>query len=375
MTNLSISEISNIPFMRQDPTTQHSQYQHDSTPYTQQQKRKERRQRVSRASDHASHSRDSPAPLQKESSTSRPSSPEQSHDTNFRNILRSASKILHISEKKPSRLRETLLQQHDLRNRQSNNVQDTDKDRDYHHCHSKDEQNSLPEISQLFIGDIPENSSKTPTALLRYKRSVAQKECCVSSKNENGTRTTGMWKRKYRRTSSGQQHDDQQKDTPGTGRLSSRSNDLPYHKQGQKDCYISSRIEDNERSTETGRKNYGRVCAAKSHGNQWLQSRRPQDRSSVSRPQSYAGPDMGTYCDNKDECFESSMSDLEGNKKIAKMNGLLDIWDAKDNPDWEKETFALCDLGHCEKCGKYYVPSMTEQHICRPPTRSGSRGS
>lgn len=47
------------------------------------------------------------------------------------------------------------------------------------------------------------------------------------------------------------------------------------------------------------------------------------------------------------------------------MNGLLDIWDAKDNPQWEEETFALCDLGHCAKCGRYFVPSKTESHACR----------
>jgi hypothetical protein len=59
------------------------------------------------------------------------------------------------------------------------------------------------------------------------------------------------------------------------------------------------------------------------------------------------------------------MSDFEGNQDISRMNGLLDVWDARGNPGWEEETFALCDLGRCPKCAKFYVPMRTLRHVCR----------
>lgn len=62
---------------------------------------------------------------------------------------------------------------------------------------------------------------------------------------------------------------------------------------------------------------------------------------------------------------KADLSDLDGNMEISKMNGLLDIWDSAGNPDWEKETFALCELEHCRRCGKYYVLMNTIRHICR----------
>lgn len=62
---------------------------------------------------------------------------------------------------------------------------------------------------------------------------------------------------------------------------------------------------------------------------------------------------------------KSDLSDLDGNMDISKMNGLLDIWDSTGNPYWEKETFALCDLEHCRRCGKYYVLMRTLRHRCR----------
>lgn len=61
----------------------------------------------------------------------------------------------------------------------------------------------------------------------------------------------------------------------------------------------------------------------------------------------------------------ADLSDLDGNMEISKMNGLLDIWDSTGNPDWEKETFALCDLEHCRRCGKFYVHMRTLRHNCR----------
>lgn len=61
----------------------------------------------------------------------------------------------------------------------------------------------------------------------------------------------------------------------------------------------------------------------------------------------------------------ADLSDLDGNMEISKMDGLLDIWDSAGNPDWEKETFALCDLEHCRRCGKFYVLMRTLRHNCR----------
>lgn len=61
----------------------------------------------------------------------------------------------------------------------------------------------------------------------------------------------------------------------------------------------------------------------------------------------------------------SDLSDLDGNLAISRMDGLLDIWDSTENPNWENETFALCDLEHCRRCGKYYVLMRTLRHNCR----------
>lgn len=65
------------------------------------------------------------------------------------------------------------------------------------------------------------------------------------------------------------------------------------------------------------------------------------------------------------EASRSDLSDYEGNQDILKMNGLLDVWDAKGNPRWEEEAFALCDLSRCQACGKYYAPMRTLRHVCR----------
>lgn len=61
----------------------------------------------------------------------------------------------------------------------------------------------------------------------------------------------------------------------------------------------------------------------------------------------------------------SDLSDLDGDLAISRMDGLLDIWDSTENPNWEDETFALCDLEHCRRCGKYYVLMRTIRHNCR----------
>lgn len=69
--------------------------------------------------------------------------------------------------------------------------------------------------------------------------------------------------------------------------------------------------------------------------------------------------------DDSGDGLQSDMSDYEGNQQILKMNGLLDVWDARGNPRWEEETFALCDLSRCRGCGKYYAPMRTLRHVCR----------
>lgn len=61
----------------------------------------------------------------------------------------------------------------------------------------------------------------------------------------------------------------------------------------------------------------------------------------------------------------SDLSDLGRDLQTSKMNGYLDIWDSTGDPDWERETFALCGLEHCHHCGKYYVLMKTLRHICR----------
>ncbi|KAG8162158.1 hypothetical protein KVR01_007923 [Diaporthe batatas] len=61
----------------------------------------------------------------------------------------------------------------------------------------------------------------------------------------------------------------------------------------------------------------------------------------------------------------SGLTDFDEDVEIPRMNGLLDIWDSTDNPNWEEETFALCDLEHCRRCGKYFVLMRTIGHRCR----------
>lgn len=64
-------------------------------------------------------------------------------------------------------------------------------------------------------------------------------------------------------------------------------------------------------------------------------------------------------------CSRSDSANFNENLEIPRMNGLLDIWDSTGNPNWEKETFALCDLEHCCRCGKYFVLMRTVRHGCR----------
>lgn len=62
---------------------------------------------------------------------------------------------------------------------------------------------------------------------------------------------------------------------------------------------------------------------------------------------------------------ESETSDLVGNRETTTIHRFLDIRDATDNPNWEMETFALCDLNWCGRCEKFYAPMRTVQHRCR----------
>lgn len=94
------------------------------------------------------------------------------------------------------------------------------------------------------------------------------------------------------------------------------------------------------------------------------------------RPDSRPGPGSrrpatGRRDTGKGTSLDSDMSDLEGYRQISRMNGLLDIWDAKDNPQWEEQTFALCNLGRCKRCGRFYAPMGTVAHRCRMVTSMG----
>lgn len=62
---------------------------------------------------------------------------------------------------------------------------------------------------------------------------------------------------------------------------------------------------------------------------------------------------------------EPELDVLRDDRDISRMNGLLDIWDARGNPDWEEEAFALCDLSRCGWCGRFYAPLRTVRHRCR----------
>lgn len=103
-----------------------------------------------------------------------------------------------------------------------------------------------------------------------------------------------------------------------------------------------------------------------SHHHQLNQHRSPaQEPPRQPRP----SPAWTETCGGRGADHESTLSGAEWDRKIAQMNGLLDIWDAKGNPKWEEETFALCDLGHCEVCGRFYAPMKPGSHVC--PGRAG----
>ncbi|KUI65971.1 hypothetical protein VM1G_11450 [Cytospora mali] len=94
------------------------------------------------------------------------------------------------------------------------------------------------------------------------------------------------------------------------------------------------------------------------------QSQKQQPPSRVRSQRAVSTPvtqDVG----QEHNALQSDMSDFEGNQQILKMNGLLDVWDARGNPNWEEETFALCDLHRCRRCGKYYAPMRTLKHGCK----------
>lgn len=122
----------------------------------------------------------------------------------------------------------------------------------------------------------------------------------------------------------------------------------------------------NKTSVGTWQREYRRVS-----GNQDERSSSPSSPPPPPPPRPYSYPGQSTQeflagrvTKEREEDLESDMSDLEGNKQISQMNGLLDIWDANNTPGWEAKTFALCDLSHCDKCGRFYAPMRTTQHAC-----------
>lgn len=140
-----------------------------------------------------------------------------------------------------------------------------------------------------------------------------------------------------------------------------RSKHYPFHE-----------MEDERHSTGTWQQNYERISEPREYRDQLPARRRQQQLSPVRQPQFCTNPFRAEDGSSAEEAAESSMSDFEGNRNIARMNGLLDIWDAKDNPTWEEKTFKLCDLGHCKECGRFYVPTRTASHTCRAPVRVSS---
>lgn len=52
-------------------------------------------------------------------------------------------------------------------------------------------------------------------------------------------------------------------------------------------------------------------------------------------------------------------------RDVSRVNGLLDIWDARGDPGWEEEAFMRCDLSRCGRCGRFYAPLRTVGHKCR----------
>lgn len=109
-----------------------------------------------------------------------------------------------------------------------------------------------------------------------------------------------------------------------------------------------------------GRRPSQATCSQTPH-----RSRRAQSRNYSAQPVSPVRTSTAEDSHGGRPRSSSDLSDLDGNKEISKMNGLLDIWDSAGNPNWEEETFALCDLEHCRRCGKYYVLMRTLRHNCR----------
>lgn len=149
-----------------------------------------------------------------------------------------------------------------------------------------------------------------------------------------------------------------------TGKSSPKSSPLLYENQCWRSNSASVRTAEKMCLTGRWQRNYRRVSASKDRCDQQPYRSEPQGPPAA-RPRSYAGPTTRNSPDITDGISDLCLSDVEGNEKIAQMNGLLDIWDAKNNPNWEEETFTLLGLDRCEKCAMFYVPLKTESHNCR----------
>lgn len=149
-----------------------------------------------------------------------------------------------------------------------------------------------------------------------------------------------------------------------TGKPSPQSSPLLHENQWRRSSSASTITEERTRLAGKWQRNYRRVSAHKDCYGQ--RPRRSEAQApTAARRRSYAGPIKRRSPDITDSISDLCLSDVEGNEKIAQMNGLLDIWDAKNNPNWEEETFTLLGLDRCDKCGMFYVPLKTESHRCR----------
>lgn len=114
-------------------------------------------------------------------------------------------------------------------------------------------------------------------------------------------------------------------------------------------------------------------CSIHSHTYASARSRSPQahrqTKSSPARDTRRSRTDIGRSRIRQGEGEEardsSDMSDLEGNRQITRMDGLLDIWDAIGDKNWETQAFNLCGLSRCDRCRKFYAPLRFMPHACR----------
>lgn len=138
-----------------------------------------------------------------------------------------------------------------------------------------------------------------------------------------------------------------------------------------------------ERAAEPGstwQREYQRTSDRQTVGEDQKRRPRPQSYPCFNEPRAFARPGYAHGHDDGEEMTARGggggeppppdvLSEyLEGDRSISRINGLLDIWDAQDNPTWEEEAFTLCDLRRCRRCGRFYAPMKTVRHRCRNST-------